>query len=193
MSGTHAKWIVGLAVGVLLALPASALARPFDDADTAHYNEALAYWGVSAPGACATLTASVEDLREGIGGQATQPGPEESDIACSLRISDSLLPCQERAVMRHEVGHLLGYAHSDDPNSFMHSPPPDDRLCTEERASRELARVQLALPRERRRCHRLHRLAHHRSGLAWYFRIEFRACGSWLRRLHTEVRELAAT
>lgn len=175
VSGSMTKMKVAgavLALLALLAVPTEAHARPFNELDEAIYLEALAYWGVDSPPACATVAASVEALPADRRGEATKPPPDAREIACILRISDAISTCEERSVMRHEVGHLLGYGHSEDPASFMHSPSPNVFCVTEEEEAtlqaqyreqlqwldRELAVVRGQISRERPQCQRIKRM-----------------------------------
>lgn len=100
-----------LALGISLGLGApSASASIWTDEDEKVYQEALAYWGVTSPPLCSSVTRSIDDLPDGIAGQATQPGWLQP---CTLQIDAAVEPCGKAVVMRHEVGHLLGYGHSE--------------------------------------------------------------------------------
>jgi len=115
-----------LLLGFVLAigLAGMAQARPFGPAEEAAYGEAVAWWGQS-PTLCGEVVKSVSAPIQEAAGEATQP--VESQPVCYLTISPGIVssPGVLCLVMRHEVGHLLGYGHSTDPASVMF-PDSDD-------------------------------------------------------------------
>lgn len=145
-----------------MLVPAAATqAAPFPAHLNFAYELAVHYWG-QEPSACATIDKEVVPhgglgALEGapIAGLATQVPPQApaGSIACVLWIDRSYAQpvvfsglC---AVMVHEVGHLLGMAHSPDPASVMNETPPIPGLCAAK--GRALSRVLIL----ERRLHRL--------------------------------------
>ena len=121
-----------LAVFVLTVVGAGgAQADPFTPELEADYQAALAWWGVSTPPQCASVTRELltvdEAAVEGHSGAATMPLPGDSDVACVLSLFEPDMSlkypttCEREALMRHEVGHLLGYDDNDDQQSIMGS------------------------------------------------------------------------
>lgn len=111
-----------LALVVALLGAGSAQAAPFTPELEADYNAALAWWGVSSPPLCSSVTEELlltDPMGEG-GARATQPSALEP---CRLMVfEDAMRPgCWEEMEIRHEVGHLLGYAHNPDPLSIMNA------------------------------------------------------------------------
>lgn len=83
------------------------------------YTEAVAWWGQS-PTWCASVDLSYQ-----------MPNPDDAEAAhadiptrygdeCGVVMDSGMPVCAEVEVMRHEVGHLLGYGHSTDPASVMY-------------------------------------------------------------------------
>jgi hypothetical protein len=120
-----------LAVLMLTVGASGAQAEPFTLELEADYQAALTWWGVSTPPQCASVTRevlTVADLTldevEGHSGGANMPLPGETNVACFLDLYEPNMSlkyptaCEREALMRHEVGHLLGY---DDDNNDPHS------------------------------------------------------------------------
>ena len=107
-----------------IAAPA-AQAAPFNASLDHAYGLAAAYWG-GGPLGCSTLDREIVpngSLPNGALGEATETSPGE-EVECTLYISRSLArpagigtAC---AVEIHELGHLRGLGHSDDPQSVMY-------------------------------------------------------------------------
>jgi hypothetical protein len=119
------KWILGVSFAIALFLPATAAAEPFTPELETDYAAALSWWGVESPPQCATVT--FEQLWTAppgseILGFATTPEPGQADLACELIIyAGEVQPgCQRENIVRHEVGHLTGRHHSDDPQNIMY-------------------------------------------------------------------------
>jgi hypothetical protein len=128
-----------LAVLVLLAVGASdAQAAPFTRGLNFSYEFAVKWWG-QEPQACASIDKEVVasgSLNEDVA-EATMPSlsvPPHS-VNCILRFTSELAPLNEIEqsciIMIHEVGHLLGHHHTDNPRSPMYAPGPliDPRIC----------------------------------------------------------------
>lgn len=106
--------IVGLLAG-------SAQAAPFTPELNADYAAAQAWWGVSSPPLCSSVTKELLPTDPlGDGARATQPATLEP---CQLIVYENAVRpgCWEEMEIRHEVGHLLGYGHSTDPLSIMNA------------------------------------------------------------------------
>jgi len=123
-----------LAVG----LAGTAQAAPFTPELEADYSAALAWWGVTSPPLCSSVTREVEptDFQgEHAVARSTQPDPAGWGGACSMTVFEDGLAnlraiygsgasCAIAITIRHEVGHLLGYGRSEDPTNIMHEPSP---------------------------------------------------------------------
>lgn len=100
-----------------VCLPSTAVAAPLTPPLWRAYNVAATYWSAE-PVQCRSLDAQIVprgELGAGIGGRATQPYPGWSG-PCILYIDRAYAKPVEWAtacaIMIHEYGHLLGYAHS---------------------------------------------------------------------------------
>ncbi len=123
--------LLALAVPVsLLSLAGTAQAEPFTPTYEAEYAAALAFWGVSSPPQCEEVRLSVLPTDTGAtiagdGGaaEATQPPPGVTYEWCELKVFADNFPtgaCLQQVTMDHEVGHLLGYGHSEDITNVMY-------------------------------------------------------------------------
>lgn len=113
-----------VAVLALLVLCAPARAAPFTPELERAYSVATRWWG-ETPTECSSLDREIvadDEMPEDTEGWATIPGDEP--VPCVLYIRRALAAPRsfERAcaVTLHEVGHLLGYDHSDDPRNVMY-------------------------------------------------------------------------
>lgn len=124
----------------------------------AEYAAALAFWGVSAPPQCEEVLLSVLPTDpgstvagEGGAAAATQPAPGVTYRRCDLYVFADKFPtgaCLQQEALNHEVGHLLGYGHSEDTTNIMYPslqpwfwcpeeiPPPINLPATECRQTR---------------------------------------------------------
>lgn len=113
-----------LAFGLCLACVAPATAAPFTPQMQYAYELAVNHWGTEPTG-CTSIDFEIvdDDTMPDREGEATQPQPGQH-IPCHMYIRRYL--AQPRmfirmcAVVRHEVGHLLGFGHSEDPRSVMY-------------------------------------------------------------------------
>jgi hypothetical protein len=137
----------------VLALASTAQAdEPFNPTLEAEYAAALAFWGVSSPPQCEEVRRVVMPTDpgsvpgEGGAAAATQPAPGVIYAWCELHVFADEFPtgaCLQQEAMDHEVGHLLGYGHSEDPTNIMYpslqpwvwcpaeAPPPVNEPTTE--------------------------------------------------------------
>lgn len=119
------RWAVLLAVVGLAVSAPVATAAPFTPQLDLDYAVAVEYWG-HAPEACATITAEVTPEEPNVAGRATEPEPGAAprSVSCALWVgryyANPELAEEACKLMIHEVGHLLGYSHSDDPASPMY-------------------------------------------------------------------------
>lgn len=106
-----------------MILPSNALGADFGSLEDHAYEQAITYWG-KEPMACGSLVKNVELLPPNQAGKATQPSPSTlaGSAACSITISTTTTanPALLCVVMIHEVGHLIGLSHSDDPTNVMY-------------------------------------------------------------------------
>ncbi|HEY8083418.1 MAG TPA: hypothetical protein VIE64_07685 [Solirubrobacterales bacterium] len=133
---------VTVALLVVLAVPATAQAAPFPSRLNFAYSLAIDYWG-QTPQACASIDKQIVPAGSlgnpltgfAISGRATQPATSAppGSVNCVLLIDRAYaepiifdLLC---AVMVHNVGHLLGKEHSEDPGDAMHESIPVPELC----------------------------------------------------------------
>jgi hypothetical protein len=142
-----------------LALASRAQAdEPFTPTLEAEYTAALAFWGVSSPPQCEEVRRVVMPTDpgstvagEGGAAAATQPAPGVTYAWCELNVFADEFPtgaCLQQEALDHEVGHLLGYGHSEDTTNIMYPslqpwvwcpdeiPPPVNQPTTECRQTR---------------------------------------------------------
>ena len=116
---------------VSLALASRAQAdEPFNPTLEGEYAAALTFWGVSSPPLCEEVRRVVMPTDpgsaiagDGAAAAATQPTPGVIDAWCELNVFADEFPtgaCVQQEAMDHEVGHLLGYGHSEDKTNIMY-------------------------------------------------------------------------
>lgn len=116
--------IVAIIVAAVLGFAATAKAAPFTPSLERAYNVATQYWGNEPSGCTSIETAIVPPSYLGVGfeAEATQPAPGER-IPCFVWVSRSLAPSRmfgpACGILVHEVGHLHGHGHSEDPKNVM--------------------------------------------------------------------------
>lgn len=118
-------------IAFALAATSSANAAPLTAALEADYQRALVAWGAPAgPPQCTSVEQAVATSTEiDALGRATQPPPGWSG-PCVYWIAAGLSPCEQWAVSLHEVGHLTGHGHTDDPRDPMYVAGDYAYLCT---------------------------------------------------------------
>jgi hypothetical protein len=113
-----------LAAGVLcLGGQAQAATVTGPPALQAYYTEAVAYWGLPEPTTCRPSGGTGEQPATiEVALVASLPGGEWGRVTGCWRIEvlEGLASCYTKAVMFHEVGHLVGLGHSTDPSSLMY-------------------------------------------------------------------------
>jgi hypothetical protein len=119
--------ILLLAATLLVALPATVRAAPFDASLNRAYKVAETYWE-GGPLGCSTLDQQIvpEDNLEGDPwAVATETRPTAEPEPCVNYVSRRLARPRwfytACAVEIHELGHLRGFGHSDDPASPMYA------------------------------------------------------------------------
>lgn len=176
-------FVSGLLVLALLPATAEAEVAQLSPALESQYRSALQTWGhPDGPPGCVAVDRRVvaPEALPGAFGRATQP-PPGAHLACLFEIRSDTRRCAYREAVLHEVGHLVGYPHSDDPRSIMYpSPTIGDHDCLTRKVSRWTALVK----RLRRRCANLRRPRrrdHCRAELRRFWVPELRAYRAELR------------
>jgi hypothetical protein len=126
----------------LFALAGTAQAEPFNPTLEAEYQSALAFWDVSAPPQCEEVRKSILPtdpgatvVGEGGAAEATQPPPGVTYEWCELKVFADKFPtgpCLQQEAIDHEVGHLLGYGHSEELTNIMYPSLQPAVWCPEE-------------------------------------------------------------
>jgi len=177
--------VVLLAVLVLTAGPFEAPAAPFTPELEADYAYAEQWWGGAQPVGCTTRLTRELKTEEEIEARGrvlrTWSGQvEDGDYKeeCRVYIAEGLEACEQREVVVHEYGHLIGLHHNDDPASIMYSGGTHGILCASESQAAADARAyahrlaayeerkatfRRALAREARRCRKIKRSRHRRE------------------------------
>jgi hypothetical protein len=123
-----------------LALAGTAQAEPFSPTLEAEYGTALEFWGVSAPPQCEEVRRAVLPTDPSVAGEdgaaaASRPSPGVTYEWCELDVFADEFPagaCLQQEAMDHEVGHLLGYGHSEDLTNIMYPTLEPGVWCPEE-------------------------------------------------------------
>lgn len=167
--------LLALALAALCAAPAQA--APFTPELEADYAYAAEWWGATPTG-CSSLTReTLPTLPDDRGGEATRPVAGVAPAPCIIVIREGLQPCEQREVVLHEYGHLLGYGHSEDPADIMY-PSSTGALCRGVLAATFAAELR----HEVRRCRHLRPGRHQRE--CWrHVREERRAIAGFLEEL----------
>jgi hypothetical protein len=171
MTKSAYKRVLLLAVVVLAMGTGEAVAAPLTPEMEAAYQRSLLFWGGGDPPGCSSVERQVVPRTENGGNRGTATQPEPGTIVpCILRISDDLgCAAEEEAVMEHEVGHLFGHGHSENPADSMYPGRPSPCAATPAPTStyerdrhgelawrlKQLRGVQRSIPRIRAQCRAL--------------------------------------
>lgn len=144
---------LGIAALVLLWAPAADASSFTPEAETA-YAYAVSFWELGEPSGCTSISKELFHVEPGINysGEATRPRPGEH-IPCLLRVQEGLEPCALTGVMVHEVGHLLGMGHSENPRSPMY-PGNSSLWCIKAQDEERALELKRYLDLQRRVCPR---------------------------------------
>lgn len=123
--------LLAVCLVAFLALAGKAQANePFSPTLENEYAAALAFWGVSSPPQCEEVRRVVMPTDpgstvagEGGAAAATEPVPGVTYAWCELNVFADEFPtgaCLQQEALNHEVGHLLGYGHSEDITNIMY-------------------------------------------------------------------------